>query len=362
MNAIGVITMAGDAHSRGKAFGAAQASHLRAFLFDWLEALRATGIEDPYRYVIGMLGATHFIQAIKAHASEQLEEVRGIADGARLSAELLLASQLLDEEWAYRPTSFRSGESLQKCSSAAFRSSAGITWIGQNMDLGGYTNGHQIALRIARSSQGPGMLIFTVGSMIALMGVNTSGVGICVNSLPQLPSAHVGLPVAFMIRKLLEARSAAEAERSLHTLPHATGQHYLIADASEICSLEASPAGVRKCRMLDPLCSIHTNHPLAGGAVAAKSAQYLANTIARLKSLQTRLQDGERDLDAIKAALSSHDNVEHPVCRPLARGGSAMFTTGSMISQIGTGPTVQSWMSPGPPCLHGYQQVCVPDL
>ena len=88
------------------------------------------------------------------------------------------------------------------------------------MDLGGYTEVSRRCWRPGPQGASPSALVFTVAGMIGLMGVVT-GVALCVNSLPQLPSAPGGLPVAFVLRRLLQARSLAEADLVL-SLPHAT--------------------------------------------------------------------------------------------------------------------------------------------
>jgi isopenicillin-N N-acyltransferase like protein len=279
------------------------------------------------------------------------EEVRGIAVGADQPLDVVLASQFMDEEWAYR------GAAEQKCSSLAIRSSEGLTWLGQNMDLGQHTDGHQVVMRIAPHGSEPGALVFTIGGMVGLLGVNARAIGVCVNSLPQLPHAREGLPVAFVIRKLLQARTLAEAVEAVSTVPHSTGQHYLIAGPGWVRSFEASARGVVEYHAPDPERVLHTNHPLAQAGEGMSSSPYLANSFARLRSLTDRLMRGVPDLDAIQAALCASDDPEHPVCR-LSATGAAALTTGSLITALETqSTTVDAWISAGPPSLRGYERV-----
>jgi hypothetical protein len=235
------------------------------------------------------------------------------------------------------------------------------------MDLDGYTDGHQVVMRIAPHAPEPGGLVFSVGGMIALMGVNARGVGVCVNALPQLPAARKGLPVAFVIRKLLQAENVAGATRIVHDIPHASGQHYLVADPTAIRSFEASASGVIEYHSPNPARVLHTNHPLVEELSNAYAARDQTNSVARLKSLRNRLTTGDVGLQAIMAALSSRDDPDHPVCRVLAlrdvaasAGGTNRFTTGSMISALAQGPqTVESWVSAGPPSLREYTRIGV---
>src|SRR5581483_7227145 len=268
---------------------------------------------------------------------------------------LVFALQLLDEEWAYRLRR-QSGPVLEKCSSFAIAEPGRPTWIGQNMDLGGYTDGAQALLRIAPHGDAPEALVFTVAGMIGLMGVNAAGVGVCVNSLPQLPSAPQGVPVAFVLRSLLLATSLAEAAQIVTTIPHATNQHYVIAAPDGARSFEASAAGVVEYRPPEPGRVLHTNHPLAAEG-AAEPAAARENSEARLKSLVERLSAAMAcDLAAAQGALAAMDDPRHPVSRPRRDDNFLIgFTTGSMISKLQGAPApVETWVSDGPPALRGY--------
>jgi isopenicillin-N N-acyltransferase-like protein len=346
------LALSGAPYDRGVAHGAALKSRIEAHLAAWLGSLSEAGLGAPRAYVAGLLAATDFLPAIERHTPDLWQEVQGIAAGAGLPPDLIFGLQLLDEEWAHRVRT-ANGRPLEKCSSVGIVSVAGPTWIGQTMDLGGYTDGFQALLAPGADGGRPAALVFTVAGMIGLMGVNAAGVGVCVNSLPQLPSAPQGLPVAFVLRRLLQAKSLAEAADLVTSLPHATNQHYLIAAPGGVRSFEASAAGVTEYRPPDRSRVLHTNHPLAAeGAPEPASAR--VNTVARLESLRARLSVGAPGLDEIKAALSSCDDPENPVCRIRGEpGGMIAFTTGSMISALDPA-RIETWVSPGPPSRAGY--------
>ena len=363
MRALDLIDLAGDPYARGRELGAARSRRIQAYLADWMASLATAGVNDPKSYLEGMLRVTGFASSVRDHTPDLLEEVRGMAEGAGQPYEWLLAAQCLDEEWAYRASPSVSREGLQKCSSVALRGPDDTVLIGQNMDLGGYTDGHQILYRLASRESEPGALIFSVSGMIALFGVNTRRIGVCVNSLPQLPAARHGLPVAFMVRKLLQANTLRDAVETLRTVPHATGQHYLIADPHEIRSFEASPAGVVEIHSADPGGALHTNHPLA--EPRADSPDDWLNSKARLRCLRARLNIGNVDLQAIEAALSSQDDPDYPVSRtapssnePQSAAAITAFTTGSMICRLDwKSDGIDAWVSPGPPSIYGYTHV-----
>jgi isopenicillin-N N-acyltransferase-like protein len=345
----------GEPRARGSMYGAALAPLVHDHISRWLESLARAGLGEPRAYVRRMLAETDFLTAIRAFVPDLLEELHGVAEGAGADFDLVYGLQLLDEEWAYRERRATGGK-LEKCSSVAIAAPGGPTWIGQTMDLGAYTDGSQALLAIEGDDRSPDALLFTTAGMIGLMGVNDAGLGVCVNSLPQLGGAPEGVPVAFVIRRLLQCGSVAEASELVQRLPHATNQHYVLADLSAVRSFEASAAGVTEYRPPSPDRVLHTNHPLTEVQGRPETDQARANSVARLKSLQGRLGEGAPDAGAIKAALSSRDDPANPVCRiPDEDAGLIGFTTGSMVSEIGPAD-ITCWVSPGPPSERGYSR------
>ncbi|MFL5297588.1 MAG: C45 family autoproteolytic acyltransferase/hydrolase [Phenylobacterium sp.] len=348
------IPLSGAPYARGEAMGVALRDRIRAHLGAWLGALGGAGVGDPEAYVADMLAETDFTSAIERHTPDLMREVEGIAAGAQAPLGLLFGLQLLDEEWAHRVRLQRRPAKLEKCSSIGLAPATGPTWIAQNMDLGTYTDGHQVLLSISGDDGALAALVFSVAGMIGLMGVNAAGVGVCVNSLPQLPSAPQGLPVAFVLRRLLQARDLTEASELVLSLPHATNQHYLIAGPDGVRSFEASATGVSEFHPPQPSRVLHTNHPLAEVQGDPETAAARENTVARLAALTARLGAGEPGLAEIESALASFDDPRHPVCRLPGAAPMAPFTTGSMIAALQP-DRVRSWVSPGPPSVAGYR-------
>ena len=296
-----------------------------------------------------MLAETDFKRAIREHTPDLMTELEATAEAAGVAADDLFALQLLDEEWAYRVRR-SAARSPQKCSSLAIVDASGPTWIAQNMDLGAYTDGFQALLEID-DGEAPAALVFTAAGMIGLIGVNAAGVGVCVNSLPQLPSAPQGLPVAFVLRRLLQARLGGGG---VAARPDAAARHQpALRDRRPWRG--ALVRGQRRRR---------------DGVSAARPGPRAAHQPSRLPTPRprpsrrrrartrsrafSRCRPGSATADRaspeIQAALSSCDDPRHPVCRT---GGPVGFTTGSMISAL-TPDGVEVWVSNGPPATAGY--------
>ena len=346
-----LVRAGGPARDRGVTIGRALKAQITAHIAAWRRSLPADG--DPDGYVARLLAETDFKPAIHRHAPDLLAELEGIAAGAGQPADQLYALQLLDEEWAWRTRRLMTA-APPKCSSLAAVNADGSSWLAQNMDLGDYTDGFQVMLHVDDCDH-PSALVFSTAGMIGLMGVNAAGLGVCVNSLPQLPSAPEGMPVAFVLRRLLQAENLAEAANLVQALPHAANQHYLIAEPGAARSFEAGAAGVTEYRPVDSTSIFHTNHPLAAKPALPEAPISRENSEARLASLVARLSGGAAGLEEIEAALCAKDDPRHPVCRaaPAPAFGPATITTGSMISLLQSGG-VRSWASAGPPDARGY--------
>ncbi|MBL7748560.1 MAG: hypothetical protein JNM19_14085, partial [Chitinophagaceae bacterium] len=199
--------------------------------------------------------------------------------------------------------------------------------------------------------------------LVALNGMNSRGIGMCMNTILELKGSTDGLPVAFIIRAVLRQQNGKEAIRLLQEIKHASGQNYILGIADSVYDFEASankvvrfiPAGGNSSLVY------HTNHALANDDVkpwykklfernlAGQNAT--DNSVARMASLQERLgkQANAITTDLIKKTLQSKDDPYNPVCRTYRERGfgftfsSILFTlTGKRSVQLTYGSPDQS--------------------
>jgi isopenicillin-N N-acyltransferase like protein len=152
-----VVEVGGSAVERGRAFGAARSKPIAAWTSAWLASLSAGGVDNPLAYVRSFLQETDFASAVEHHVPDLRAEIEAIAAASGMEPEIAFAAQCMDEEWAYRQE--RLGAPVQhKCSSAAVHAQ-GQTYIGQNMDLGSWTDGHQVVLMMQPHGRDPGACV-----------------------------------------------------------------------------------------------------------------------------------------------------------------------------------------------------------
>jgi len=343
----------GPPRVRGRAYGEALRAAIRARDALWQDGLRARwGVADP---VAHFLGATNYGGAIAAHAPDLMEEVRGIAEGAGLPVASILACQLMDEEWCFE----RRGAA--HCSAlGAVAGGRGV--LAQNMDLIDWMDGFQTVLTIR--GDGPDQIVLTVAGMIGLCGVNAEGLGLTVNTLATLADRSDGLPVAFAARLVLAQPDLAGALSVLDTVPHASGQNYIVADGTGIAGRECSAAGAVpwENEASLPHLRFHTNHPLRSrDLLPGEGRDEAAGSQDGSRLRQARLaahvaSSGALDRAAVEAALADTVNAPDSICRRLADArahGRSGFTFASAIWSVGPSPS--ALVAGGPPDEVPYQ-------
>ena len=288
-----------------------------------------------------------FTDDIKKYTPELYEEVRGMADGSGQAFNDIMALNLLDEFWVYI-------NNIQNhhCSGMGVPSINGSTsYIAQNMDIESYTEGHQILVRLSRTDQRPEQFILTHPGCIALNGMNEKGIGACMNTLMQLKASPKGLPVAFIVRRIINSTNKEDVLNFIQTIPHASGQNYIIGIRGEVFDFEAS---ANKVVRFDPKNAngtvYHTNHPIVNDDVKPWFEKFNpngevkpigSNSYVRLTSVTTRISRKQNIEDGlIKETLRSKDDPKNPVCRSI-NGGSGGFTFVSVIMSLTGNPFLQ---------------------
>jgi isopenicillin-N N-acyltransferase like protein len=338
-----VVDVAGSPREIGTAHG----EELREVIAEGIE--RWPGRDE--KYVDTFLASTDFVKAIESFTPSLLDEVRGIAEGSRQRFETVLAYQMMDEEWAHRVSASRARTaSVEACSAFGALREDGSALVAQNMDLPSHYDGTQVVLRV-RPVDSPAVLVFTPAGLIGTTGLNQEGVGVCVNALAQLRHSQSGLPVGFVLRGILERTTAEDAARFVRTVPHATGQNYLLGGPRDLYDFEASPSHVAEL-IRDGAQLMHTNHVLASDDIDPQVRDDPRSTsVARLERLRRDLGESGSgvSVEAVKGALSDR---EVPVCVPR---GSDWMTLGSVVMELAEEPLLH--VAPGPPIDTPYEEV-----
>jgi isopenicillin-N N-acyltransferase-like protein len=341
-----VVRIEGSGRQRGEAYGEQARALVHESVERWTD-LVARQVPFPIdRYVGELVEKAGFVSTAARLAPDLVDEIEGIAAASGADRQLVLALNLLDEDWWFRARLGPPWED-EHCSAFAVRPATGQpALLGQNMDLRGL-DGLQVLLDI-RPAKGPRVLAPTYAGMIATNALNEYGVGVCVNSMLHVPTSTKGLPVSFVIRTVASTTSYEDAVRLLASVPHASGQNYLIGSPIAVGCFECWAGSVTEYA---PGARIaHTNHPLTRSTSAPNSAgasaygdaaeASQANSVDRLTQLRRRLIEPRRlDVSIAKKFLA-----EPPLCR--GANGDPGTTFYSVIME----PAQRRlWLTAGPP-------------
>jgi hypothetical protein len=328
-----VIDCAGEGRARGRAHGEAAREAVGAALGRWAEATAAASGTPIERYVEAFLETTELVPALARHCPDLHEELRGIAEGADVPFGLVAAYNLMDEQWWY--------DAERGCSIVGVARDRERVVLAQNMDLPAVMDGSQLVLRVSGPDQ-PEALILTSAGLLGLTGVNAAGVAVCVNTLMMLRHSRRGLPVAAVFRGALAHGDRDAAVAWLRDAPHASGQHYAVADRRGFVGLECSAGGAAVSSPPGARTLLHTNHPLASTDVDPRLEARLGRQglIANSERRQGFLAAHAGELDGVGAAKALLEDRSTPIC-VVPTPGRATITFASVAYTLGDRVTAE---------------------
>ena len=360
------LSLRGTPLQRGRIHGETLRTKIRELVKQWKDDIGASLEMNPDGYLEEFEEATDFRPAIERWCPDLLEEVAGMAEGAGVDFETMISFQMGDEHYWYQRKKWleKTGVEGVGCSALGVFAEAGERpLLAQNMDIETMYDGAQVLLHIKHPGSSLESFIYTSAGYLALTGLNNRPLGICCNALLQLNYAVDGLPVAFLVRRVLELSDLAEARKFLAGIKHASGQNYLVGDREKVESWECSGSRVSQFVPYAGATRVyHTNHPLANDDQSIyrkileqtppeKRPKGRSNSEVRQDFMAARLKDTSKrvTVDTIKSILGSR---EIPICFENTEG-SRGFTFGCLIMELASQPALH--LSPGPPCSTPFQ-------
>lgn len=340
------LFLEGTPFDRGVKHGESLKKEISEVTNQWKASLEKTYKTSPDDYINKFLSKTDFITAIEKYTPGLLDEVKGISQGSGIDFNTIFAFQLLDE-FILNAEDISS----EHCSTIGVNKiNEKPAYLAQNWDIAGSMDGFQALLHIKNEETGIESFIFSIVGFVGAFGMNNKGIGVCVNSINQLKYSKEGLPVAFVIRGILEQSNQADAVEFLQKAKHASPQNYLIGGPEKIYDFECSANKVTPFIINESSEVVyHTNHALINDDYNTKHLDSLKeqdeedikndNSHTRFNTLGNRLSVPPENIsfDTIVSALSSHDSKEHSVCMDL-RDDTLPFSFGSTVMVLSDNP------------------------
>lgn len=206
--------------------------------------------------------ARAFMTPIEAYDPEILEEIAGIAEGADLPFEDVLAMNCRSE--------LMFGVRRPECSSFALQPSVtadGHTYVGQNWDWAPDIAETIAVVLIKQDPDKPDVLLLDEAGVVGRMGLNSAGIGLCTNTLIADQGPPEGVPYNVLLRGVLNQRRLDDAIGALIRPPRAICANYLVGDAAgQTMDVELAPTGFDYVPPRDGVIT-HGNH-FAGGRLS----------------------------------------------------------------------------------------------
>nr|BFE60989.1 C45 family autoproteolytic acyltransferase/hydolase [Dactylosporangium thailandense] len=313
-----IVTVTGDPEARGYQYGIAARTRIEHALRTYADVFRHYASWD---WATVRRHGLRFAGPIEDFSPASAREIRGIARGAGVEVADILALNTRSEIMFAAPGRARAVASTE-CTSFALtpaRTVSGTVLMGQNWDWIEGARHTAIVLRVLRDD-GPGFVTVVEAGMLAKVGVNASGVGLCTNTLiSDGDEGRFGVPYHVLLRSVLDSDSGAEAAQRVQSASRANSANYLIADAGGFCADVETGPGDGPCGVITPVdgAVTHANHFLVDGLTGVdRYLERKAHTRNRLHHLTERVRQHERHtVGSLQEALADHADAPYSVCQ-----------------------------------------------
>lgn len=337
------IEVSGSPRELGRQIGEAARDEIRGFAAIALERVNKTVRVSRAR---ALDISRRSMDCAAEYAPDMLDELRGMSEAADVALDdmmlLQVRNQLCPEEDA-------------ACTGFAIaprRSAEGRAIAAQNWDNDPALDPFTVVLT-RRPAGKPALLNITQAGLIAYIGCNDAGMGVCMNTLPA-PSRPVGVPHYFAVRAIYEQTSLDAAVAAVRRADRAIPGNVLLATPQGPADLELTLGQVHVLR--DDELVVHTNHCLHPELVPInRDFPELIESGPRQRRIEQLLgPEPQVSLAQVQAALRDHDRHPHSICRHANEHPQTGFWT-SVFSVVIEADQGRMHVSRGNPCTAPYE-------
>jgi isopenicillin-N N-acyltransferase-like protein len=342
-----ILEVRGQAYDRGFSYGQHHADRLRRLLkshYEFYARYLETSKEEVLR------DASKYEKPIRDYSELVADELQGTADGAGVKLDEVMMITAFNE--VFYPKLAKS------CTSFAVRDGAtsdGLTYVGQNNDEGvdPWLNGDCTTLTKFAQSDAPDALIYTYVGAPALMGINSSGLSICVNALAY-SAPRLGVPLLAVVREVLNQKSLEGALEQVERAKRSYAINFVVGNPEGIMDLETYPDRVFVRRSEEMVW--HTNHCIYAQGLRYENDDYRANSVARCERIDALLSEhkGKLDLKTLQGFLSDHKNRPNSICWHVDESKPRPQRTKTLDSMVYIPEKREAWIASGNPCENAF--------
>lgn len=317
-----LIELAGGPLERGRSYGKQAKERIHRSITHYKsQAGRASFRDEDIAAIV-----RDYIPKVERFEPTYIEEMRGIAEGAGVPFDdvFLLNARTEVIKLALRPDLRERFAQSDGCTSLTVMPEASRDRRliqAQNWDWKVETAQTCVVLRI-QGDNCPDILTFTEAGMLARSGFNSAGISVVANGLESdRDYSQVGVPLAFIRRKILQSDSVALAMHAVYTTPKSASNNMIVSQAGGVSiDFECAPDETFTLKPEDGLL-VHANHWLSPVALSKLKDTRIAMTPCTLYRDQRVRQIlapkiGAITVDDVKQALLDDFASPWSVCRP----------------------------------------------
>jgi len=356
------VRVRGAPHERGVQYGELAAARVRRSIQAYSGVFgRWAGID--WETVCNM--AAHYVPAIEAFDKRYVEEMRGIAKGAGVGFEDILAINVRTEVM-FSAKARQAASHVGECTSVAVLPAAvagGHTLIGQNWDWLLHSRDTVVVLEVEQDD-GPAFVTLVEAGLLAKFGMNANGVGIATNAMAcERDLGEPAVPYHVALRSLHEAASISDALARLQRAPRASSANFMLAQSDGLAvNVEALPGDFSALLVEQPVDGLlaHTNHYLSPRFAGQDVGLWvMPDSPFRLQSALSHLRPrvGGLSPETLQQAFCLHANHPTGVCTHPRESVDAGEQDATVVSAVMDLVDRQMWIADGNPCTTGYRRV-----
>jgi isopenicillin-N N-acyltransferase-like protein len=357
------VRVSGPSRERGRQYGEAARDRVRTSI-------------DAYREVFAHYTgwdwekvtdeAVRYVEPVRAFGERYLEEMHGLAEGAGVAFDDVLAINTRTEVMFAAKARAAGQRTRMPAECTAFAvlpeaSANGHTLIGQNWDWLPHSFDTCVVLEV-QQDDGPDFVTVVEAGLLAKAGMNSSGIGLCANALvSDADRGEPGVPFHVALRGILDAENPSDALGVLQRGFRSSSANYMVAHRDGIAvDVEGAPGDFSRLFLLFPERGVmtHTNHFLSPSFDGKDvSLWVMPDSPFRLERMRSQVAaaDGALSIETFRSALSDHANYPSGICcHPDAR--DAVPDQGATVASILMDlDERRMWLADGQPCSHPYR-------
>lgn len=206
--------------------------------------------------------AAKYVEPLEKLVPRYLDEIRGIAEGSGLPFLDILALNVRTEInfGLFSDPAKKFDVPSDGCTAFAWLT-RGTSFLCQNWDWMVEQGPNLIVCYMSQPGSGiPDISMVTEAGIIGKIGLNSKGVGCCLNAIRCRGVDRTKMPIHFALRTVLESNSREEAVSKIKSAGVAGSGHILVADSTGSTGLECTSKWVKELAMDEQSRICHSNH------------------------------------------------------------------------------------------------------